>query len=151
MADTAELILHETTASDGSLVRTTLSAQGDRVCVRDGRETRTLPLSAIETVVRKYGKTLTLGTDEAIFTVEELSEHGIEPVASLDLGDGRTLVHFRFMPRYEVIAHDYLAFFAPGQEALCEHAVTLARPIEHLARTLGSIANDAPTTLNAER
>ena len=54
---------------------------------------------------------------------------------SLDLGLGRRLIRFRFRPRFDVIARDYLALCVPGQDPVCELAVAVTGALEHLARS----------------
>ena len=90
-----------------------------------GREALPLPDGALDAVMRRFGKPL---------------EGGQTPPAeeTLDLGEGRTLVRFRFLRRYDVIARDYLVFSAPGGEPLCEMATAVTAALHHLARRLAA-------------
>lgn len=100
------------------------SEQGSHVDLR-------LPEGAVQAVMRRYAKPL----DEAL-----------EPrVAHLDgalaLGDGVSLVQFRFKPRFEVIAKDYVVLRVPGQPSLAELAVSVAAALTHLAQAFGVTAD----------
>jgi hypothetical protein len=79
-----------------------------------------LPARALEAVMARYG---------APFDAEA----AIAGQGTLALGDGRTLRHVRHLAGYDVIARDYLVYEAPGAEALCAMAATVARGLEHLA------------------
>ncbi len=123
-----ELTLHETLADTGDLSRTRLlNDRGDLSVACDGEsgaEPTRLPLpeGALEAVMKRYGKPL----------AEDL-DHG-SVAERMDLSHGRQLVRFRFMPRYDVIARDYLAFSSPGDETLCELATSVSAALVHLAR-----------------
>lgn len=87
-----------------------------------GDEVLPLPDGALEAVMRRYGKPLEAKAEEMM--VDE----------RLDLGDGSSLVRFRFMRRYDVIARDYLVLYRPDGEALCEMATSITAALDHLAR-----------------
>jgi hypothetical protein len=122
----ASITIHERTDEQGALVRTALVARdgsdGGGLALLTGTHTAPLPDGAIEAVLARYGKPMAFAE----------SENGVEE--SLELGQGRRLVRFRFRPRYDVIARDYLALCVPGQDPVCELAVAVTGALEHLAR-----------------
>ena len=56
----------------------------------------------------------------------------LEP--ELCLEDASTLCSFRFLPRYDVIAKDYLVWRPVGELPRLELAVSVAAALTHLAR-----------------
>ena len=124
----ARMTLHEHTSETGNLVRTHLEADSDVLTLVVGDEALALPDGALRTVMRRFGKPLEDGTDPP---AEE----------TLDLGDGHSLVRFRFLRRYDVIARDYLVYRAPGEEPICEMATSVTGALEHLARRLAAVTS----------
>jgi hypothetical protein len=121
------IVIHEHTNAAGALVRTELSLEDDALVLASEGQARPLPPGALDAVMRRYGKPL---------APETLQAPGFALEASLDLGGGRTLGRFRFRPRYDVIARDYLALFSPGEEPLCELATAVTAALNHLSRSL---------------
>jgi hypothetical protein len=119
----ASITIHERTTEEGSLVRTTLVTHDGGLALVTGSRSEPLPDGAVEAVLARYGKPMAIALDQA--AVEE----------SLELGLGRRLVRFRFRPRYDVIARDYLALSVPGEDPVCELAVAVTGALEHLARS----------------
>lgn len=130
----SSLLLHEGVSSTGELERTTLVLDGGVLGIDDGQGTAPLPQGALEAVFRRYGKPLEAPGAARITEPGQLRADTFLVAESLDLGDGRCVVRFRFRPRYDVIARDYLALFAPGEEALCELGTAIAAALRHLGR-----------------
>lgn len=122
----AAIIIHESVDDTGQLVRTRLSSEAGLLSLVVGEVHRPLPDGALEAVMKRFGKPL----------AEPLEERAV--VERLALGDERSLVRFRFMARYDVIARDYLAFYAPESEPLCELATSVTAVLEHLARSFAA-------------
>ena len=120
----AEITIHETTNAAGTLVRTRLADVEGGLALRVGDELLPLPGGALDAVMTRYGKPLEARAEDMM--VDE----------RLELGEGRALVRFRFMRRYDVIARDYLVLYEPGAEPLCEMATAVAAALDHLARRL---------------
>jgi hypothetical protein len=118
------ITLHEHTGEAGELVRTELRSEGGELTLVVDGEAMPLPDGAIAAVMRRFGKPLEVGAPPA----EE----------TLELGEGHTLVRFRFLRRYDVIARDYLVYAAPGAEPLCEMATAVTAALDHLARRLAA-------------
>lgn len=118
----AEITIHETTDAAGTLVQTRLADVEGGLALRVGDELLPLPDGALDAVMARYGKPLE-ARDEDMMVDERL-----------ELGEGRALVRFRFMRRYDVIARDYLVLYEPGAEPLCEMATAIAAALDHLAR-----------------
>ena len=119
----ASITIHEHTTDQGAFLRTTLEARDGGLALVTGCRVAPLPEGALEAVLARYGKPLAFA--EADAAIEE----------SLDLGQDRRLIRFRFRPRFDVIARDYLALCVPGQDPVCELAVTVTGALEHLARS----------------
>jgi hypothetical protein len=117
-----EITIHEAADAAGALVVTRLAQQEGELSLTVGAESLALPAGALDAVLKRYGKPL--AEDVPAASVAE----------RLDLGDGRSLVRFRFMARYDVIARDYLVLYAPDEEPLCELATSVAGVLAHLAR-----------------
>lgn len=117
----AMLKIRELTDAAGALARVflRLTNVGALEIVR-GEDAVALPPRALEAVMARYGAPF---DPEAAISVE----------GTLALGDGRTLRHVRHLAGYDVIARDYLVYEAPGADALCAMAATVARGLEHLA------------------
>lgn len=86
-----------------------------------------LPDGALDAVMKRYGKAL--DAPESEMMVDE----------RLELGDGRALVRFRFMRRYDVIARDYLVLYRRDEEPLCEMATSITAALDHLARRFAGL------------
>lgn len=127
-----EITIHEATDPRGARVHTRLAAEPGQLVLKVASEVLPLPDGALEAVMRRYGKPLEKDVAEA------------SVVERLDLGDGRALVRFRFMARYDVIARDYLAFYTPEAEPACELATSVSAILDHLARSLAAASSGAP-------
>jgi len=117
-----EITIHETTDDAGARVRTRLAQVEGGPALRIGEELLPLPDGALEAVMKRYGKPLDAQAGDMM--VDE----------RLELGDGRALVRFRFMRRYDVIARDYLVLYEAEGDPLCEMATSIAAALDHLAR-----------------
>jgi len=117
------LLLFESTLENGEIERTFLirSLRGLELCVGDGPGLP-LPANAVEIVMRRYGKPL----------ANEVVVDG----PGFPLGDGCALKRLRFLPRFDVIARDYLVLCAPDSEPLTELATAVTAALLHLARRL---------------
>jgi hypothetical protein len=122
----ASITIHERTNELGTLQQTTLVAHDGGLALVTGSQTAPLPDGAVEAVLARYGKPMAIAESDA--AVEE----------SLDLGQGVRLIRFRFRPRFDVIARDYLALCVPGEDPVCELAVAVTGALEHLARSLAA-------------
>lgn len=123
-----EITIHETTDSTGVLVRTRLGNDAGKLSLVVGGDVTPLPAGALEAVMKRFGKPLADDVDP-----RNVAER-------LELGDGRALVRFRFVSRYDVIARDYLALFAPGAEPLCDLATSVTAALDHLAKRFAARA-----------
>jgi len=117
-----EITIHETADEAGDLVLTRLSQEQGGLTLTVGGEVRALPEGALEAVMKRYGRPLAAPASEMM--IDE----------RLELGEGRALVRFRFMRRYDVIARDYLVLYQPDAEPVCELATSIAAALAHLAR-----------------
>lgn len=117
-----EITIHETTGEAGEAIRTKLAASDDGLVLFVGDDALPLPDGALQAVMKRYGKPL--DAPESEMMIDE----------RLELGDGRALVRFRFMRRYDVIARDYLVLHQPESEPLCEMATSITAALDHLAR-----------------
>jgi hypothetical protein len=123
----AEITIHEATDEAGGIVRTRLAHGDDGLALRFRDDERLpLPDGALEAVMKRYGKPL------------DAREEDMMVGERLELGDGRALVRFRYMRRYDVIARDYLVLYEPDAEPLCEMATSVAAALHHLARRLAA-------------
>jgi hypothetical protein len=117
------LKIHETAASDGTLLETFLVAGEDGalgiVCGEDA--TRDLPSGALEAVMKRYGSEL------------DAREKLVE-VGELALEDGQRLRHVRHLGFYDVIARDYLVLETADGVKVFAMAITVAGALEHLAK-----------------
>src|SRR4051794_20383882 len=115
------LRIHETICDDGKRQETHLSAEGETIHVHVGPDViGTLPVLAVDTVMKRYGKPLADG----------IALNG----PTLAIAGGRTLHMLRHRARYDVIARDFLVLCAPGEEPLAELATSIAGALTHLAR-----------------
>ncbi len=121
-----EITIHETVDPAGAPLRSLLSYEDGAFVLSIGSDAFPLPDGALDAVMKRYGKALDARESEMM--VDE----------RLELGDGRALVRFRFMRRYDVIARDYLVLYQPGAEPLCELATSITAALDHLARRLAS-------------
>jgi hypothetical protein len=142
MRETAHLVVNEHLRADGTLEQTTLAVREDGLWLLQGETALRLPEAALRVVWRRYGKPLALGDDEgrdgeegAVTTMETLRTRGLLRGEPLAVGAGQWLVRFRYLPRFAVIGHDYLALFSDGDEPLCEQCVTICEPLLYLARS----------------
>lgn len=124
----ARITLHEHTGEQGELVRTALVAEDGALSLVIGEEILPLPDGALAAVMKRFGKPLEDGTEAP---AEE----------TLVLGEESSLVRFRFLRRYDVIARDYLVYRSPGAEPLCEMATSVAGALEHLGRRLAALGD----------
>jgi alkylated DNA repair dioxygenase AlkB len=125
LAMPSEITLHEQTNDAGELERIRLSFRGGRLAIDCDGHRLPLPDGALETVLGRYGTPL----DTAYRS--QVAEEEV-----LDLGAGKQLLRFRFRPRFDVIAKDYVALIAPDQEPLSELATGVTAALQHLARSL---------------
>lgn len=119
-----EITIHESAGPSGVLVRTRLVHEDGRFALAAGGDVLALPDGAVDAVMRRYGKPLAVTSED------------LRPLETLEIGAGRRLVRFRFMPRYDVIARDYIALIDtdPANEPLCELATAVTAALDHLAR-----------------
>lgn len=115
-------MIHEQVDEAGERVQTRLSYEEGQLAIAMGDLVLPLPDGALEAVMKRYGKELAIGEDEMMIGDR------------LALDEGRTLLRFRFMSRYDVIARDYLALLVPEEAGLCELATSVTAALEHLAR-----------------
>jgi hypothetical protein len=120
------VLLHETFLDDGALWRATLDCDGTRCFCETEDERVEFPEAWLHQVFARYAKAL-----------ESAVAH---PIEALRLPSGARLVRFRFLPRYEVIAKDYLALEDDQNAPVGELAVTLARPLLHLCGLASGLA-----------
>lgn len=124
----AEITIHESADEAGHRIATRLSCDGGQLAIAVGADLLPLPDGALETVMKRYGKPLDVETDAT------------NVIERLHLGAGRSLVRFRFLARYDVIAKDYLVLYEPDAEPLCELATAIAAVLDHLARRFAAQA-----------
>lgn len=133
------ITIHEQTADDGTLIRTMLSSEDGRLALASGGESLALPAGALEAVMRRFGKPVALEVAPLLSAkTPETRELAIEE--RLALGDGRELVRFRFLHKYDVVARDYLALLVEGEEPVCELSTAVTAALDHLARRLRAVA-----------
>jgi hypothetical protein len=125
------LKIHETTTEGGGLDPVFLVVENGALGITDTGGTETLPLpdGALGAVMAKFGAPLEPAEAEA-------KQGRLIDVATLDLGDGRSLRHFRHLARWDVIARDYLVYDdgAGGAEKPCALATTVTAALQHLGR-----------------
>ncbi len=117
------LKIHETTAADGTLVSVFLvRCDAGMLAVVDGTEgDLPLPKGAVAAVMARFGAPL-----------DPEEESRLIAVASLDLGEQRTLRHVRHLAHWDVIARDYLVYDDGQTESVCALATTVAGALQHL-------------------
>lgn len=126
------VLLNEMRDQAGALQCTWLdcSAEGLRIRVeREGAVEAVLPLStaAVAKVMARYGKPIDASLESEVASLQ----------AGVILEDGSHLCRFRFRPRYDVIAKDYIVLRVPGQASRAELAVSICAALTHLARAMG--------------
>lgn len=84
-----------------------------------------LPVAAVETVMRRYGRPL----------AEDIVADG----PALELGGGRVLQHLRYRSPVDASARDYLVWRAPGEEPLAALSNGVAAALRHLVAAMTSI------------
>lgn len=132
------ITIHEHTGDDGSLVRTLLSIEDERLVLTSGTESLVVPDGALPAIMRKFGKPL--DPDVALALREGApDQHELHVEERLALDGSRELVRFRFLHRYDVVARDYLAWMVAGEEPVCELSTAVTAALDHLARRLASL------------
>jgi hypothetical protein len=126
-AGVPEITINESIDERGDLLRTRLVNEGGGLALRVGEDLLRLPEGALEAVMKHYGKPLAEPVDD---------RHLVE---RLELDERSSLVRFRFMPRYDVIARDYLVLYVPDAEPLCELATAVSGALDHLAKRFSAI------------
>jgi len=126
---TERLLLLETHQESGETARVWLDGGASGLTLRRegfGPEPELLPLvpGAVQRVMLRYGG---VPSEDLVSTVENLA-------AALTLEDQSTLSTFRFRPRYDVIAKDYIVWRCSGESARLELAVSVAAALTHLGR-----------------
>jgi hypothetical protein len=117
------LLLDERVRADGGLARTYLDADG--VVYDDDRALARLPIVAIESVMRRYGRPL---------------EDGVVPEGDeLALPGSRAIRRLRFHAIVDAEARDYLVFRSGSEEPLAVLATMATAAIRHLAARLPQI------------
>jgi hypothetical protein len=124
------LTIHEWSTDDGKRQSVRVDEGDEAILVHVGDAPPvSLPLLAVERVMRRYGKPLADGV----------------PLDGprLDLGNGSALVLIRHLARYDVIARDFLVWTSVGEEPLAELAVAVSGALTHLAEAArGASADD---------
>lgn len=129
------LLLHERTREDGSIEQTFLERDDDgELALRvEGAPPRALPLALLIAVMKRYGHPLdpavTMGRDA-------------ERIA---LAEGREVIHFRHLARYDVIARDWIVLVEPGKEPLAELANGVHAALVHLLDAMREPSATPPT------
>lgn len=126
---TERLLLLETHQESGETARVWLEGRVSGLTLKRegfGPEPELLPLvpGAVQRVMLRYGG---VPSEDLVSTVEGLA-------AELTLEDQSTLATFRFRPKYDVIAKDYIAWRCSGESARLELAVSVAAALTHLGR-----------------
>lgn len=86
--------------------------------VLDRDRSAMLPLAALETIMRRYGKPLEEGV--------------VVDGPSLDAGCGRRLQTLRYRAMVDASSRDYLVWYAPGQEPVAALGRTVASALRYL-------------------
>ena len=123
------VLLLETHLDDGTVARAWIEHGPLGLGLRRegfGAEPELLPLlpGVVQRVMTRYGG---VPSDDVADRVVAL-----EPELALE--DASTLCSFRFRPRYDVIAKDYLVWRPVGELPRLELAVSVAAALTHLAR-----------------
>jgi hypothetical protein len=114
------LKIHEVTRTDGTLSEVFLVERDAELVLVDDEGDHPLPSRALDAVMKRYGHEL----------AGPLPDDGARVV----LASGAVLICFRFKGAFDVIARDYIAYAAPGEEPLCELATSVTAALSHLAR-----------------
>jgi hypothetical protein len=117
------LKIDETRAPTGELTSVSLRVDDGVLSLVDEHGTFALPRNALEVVMRRYGTPF-----------DDADARRLTHVASLALGDGRSLHHIRHLAPFDVIARDWLVYEEPDRERVCVLAVEVTRALTHLAR-----------------
>lgn len=115
--------------AQGGIERTWLQSGGEELEFETSSGARSrleLPPGAVQRVMQRYGEELS----------EELESEVAASRVSIELSDGSSLCAFRYRPRYDVIAKDYVVWRVPDQPSRIQLAVTVAAALTHLARAL---------------
>lgn len=134
---TERLLLLETHQTDGSTACTWLEHGDSGLALRCegfGPEPEVLPLvvGAVQRVMLRYGG---MPSEDLASTVQ-----GLAP--ELTLEDQSTLARFRFRPRYDVIAKDYIVWRPAGASPRLELAVSVAAALTHLGRAAQALGGE---------
>lgn len=126
---TERILLLETHPASEGTARTWLERGASGLGLRRegfGPEPEFLPLvpGAVQRVMMRYGG---VPSEDLVTSIEALAPE-------LALEDESTLASFRFRPRYDVIAKDYLVWRPQGASPRLELAVSVAAALTHLAR-----------------
>jgi hypothetical protein len=114
-----ELRLFETWSRDGRKLETYLRIRNGLIEFDEPEQTTEMPLRVLEAVFRRYGRPLELE---------------IAPVGPrLQLSDSVTIMHFRYLARFDVIAKDYLVWIYQERETLAELATGIVAALSHIA------------------
>jgi hypothetical protein len=128
------LLLHERTREDGSIEQTFFERDGDGgLALRvEGQTPQPVPIELLIAVMKRYGHPLdpavTMGPDA-------------ERIA---LAEGREVVHFRHLARYDVIARDWIVLVEPGAEPLAELANGVHAALVHLLAAMREPSTTPP-------
>lgn len=132
------ILIHEQTSNDGTLVPTHLSCNEGELAIASGGEVLPIPSGALEAIMKRFGKPV---DPEAAVSLQPGAPRARDLAVEerLAIGEGRELVRFRFLHRYDVVARDYLALLVAGEEPVCEMATTVTAALDHLARRLHAV------------
>jgi hypothetical protein len=116
------LKIHEFANSAGELQCVHLKVEGNELVLIDSSRDVAIeiPLPMLYSVFERYGKPL----------ADDVKPEG----ARLQLCEQASLMHFRHLARFDVIARDFLVLSREGQEALVELSVSIAGALLHLTR-----------------
>lgn len=143
-ASPSSMLLDERIDEDGAsrFVRLSRGVDGslalvvERAAQNASSEPWPLPPGAVEAVMKRYGKPLESGS-VLRGAVESLALDRDPATVEADAG-ARTLVRFRHLARFDVVARDYLALVEPGAETICELATAVTSALFHLARAFST-------------
>jgi len=115
------LKIHETTTETGELAPVFLRFEAGVLEIVCAEGTFPLSTQALDSVLLRFGAPF-----------DAAAEIGI--VATLELGEGRSLSHVRHLAGYDVVGRDYLVYDREGNESLCALAATVTAALMHLGR-----------------